>query len=96
MRTAGEDPGACTDLERGLGHPKGTGHGQVRHGLRLDALHFLRNETEAVAQVYDSGLDATARLRGEHQTGGLLLANADAKEVNLELWLFLFQTREGW
>ena len=59
----------------------------MRHGLRFDALHLLRNQTEAVAEVNDGSLDTTTGLRGEHETGGLLLADTDAEEVNLELGL---------
>ena len=85
--TACEDPGTGTNLEGGLGYPEGRSHRQVRHGLGLDALHLLRNQAEAVAKVNDCSLDTMTGLRGEHQTGGLLLADTDAEEVNLEFGL---------
>ena len=78
VRTTGQYPCAGTNLERRLRNPQGTGHGQVGHGLRLDALHFLTNQAEAIAQVDDGGLDTTTHLRCEHQASGLLLADADA------------------
>ena len=62
VSTTGEDPGSSTDLEGGLGDPEGRSHGQVRHGLRLNALNLLRNQTEAVAKVNDCSLDTTANL----------------------------------
>ena len=57
------------------------------HRFRLDALHLLRNETEAVAEVNNGSLDTSTGLRGEYQTGGLLLADTDAEEVYFELGL---------
>ena len=85
VRAASENPCAGADLEGGLGNPEGAGHGQVGHGLGLDALYLLRDEAEAVAKVHDGSLDAGACLAGEHEAGGLLLADADAEEVYLEL-----------
>ena len=67
VSTTGENPSTCTNLECGLRNPEGAGHGQVGHGLRLDALHLLRNQAEAVAEVNDGGLDATAYLRCEDE-----------------------------
>ena len=87
VRTTGQNPGCSANLECGLRNPESRGYGQLRHGLGLDALNLLRDEAEAVAQVNDSSLDATTGLRGEDETGGLLLADADAEEVYLELWL---------
>ena len=87
VSTTCKNPGTSTNLEGGLGYPEGTGHRQMRHGLWLDAFNLLRDEAEAVAKVNDSSLDTTTSLRGEDETSGLLLADADAEEVNLELGL---------
>ena len=85
--TASEDPCSSTDLEGGLRNPESTGNRQMRHGLRLDALHLLRNQTEAVAKVNDGGLDTTTGRRGEDEAGSLLLTDTDAQEVNFKFGL---------
>ena len=87
MSTTGQNPGGSTNLECGLGNPECRGNGQLGHGLRLDALNLLRDEAEAVAEVNDGSLDARTGLRGEDEAGGLLLADADAEEMNFELGL---------
>ena len=82
--TTCEDPRTCTNLECGLWNPEGRSYRQIRHGFRLDALNLLRDQTETVAEINNSSLDTTTHLRGEHETGCLLFADTDAKEVNLE------------
>jgi len=85
VSTTSQNPCTSTNLKRGLWNPESAGNRQIRHGLWLDALNLLRNQTEAVAKIYDSSLDATTHLRGEYQTSRLLLADADAEEVNFQL-----------
>ena len=83
----GKNPCSGANLERGLRNPQGAGNGELWHGLRLDALYLLADEAEAVAEVNDGSLDTRTGLRGEDEAGGLLFADADAEEVNLQLWL---------
>ena len=82
-----QNPGSGANLEGGLGNPEGAGNRQLGHGLGLNALNLLRNQAETVAQVDDGSLDATTGLRGEDEAGGLLLADADAQEVDLKFGL---------
>ena len=93
VSTTCENPCGSTNLEGRLRNPQGAGHGQMRHGLRLDALDFLRDQTEAIAKVNDGCLDTTASLGGEYQTGCLLLADTDAEEMNLKFGLICCNQR---
>ena len=85
--TTGKNPCASTYLEGGLGHPESGSHGELGHGLGLDALHFAGDEAETIAKVNDGGLDTSTCLGGEHQTGGGLLTDTDTEEMNLECGL---------
>src|SRR5574344_515478 len=60
VSTSCQNPCTCTDFEGGLWNPQGGSHGQIRHGFWLYALNLLRDETEAVAKVDNSGLDSAA------------------------------------
>ena len=51
VRTTSQNPGTSTNLEGGLGNPKSRSHRKVRHGLGLDTLNLLRDETEAIAKI---------------------------------------------
>ena len=82
--TTGENPGSGTNLEGRLGNPKGRCHGKVGHGLGLDALYLLGNETETVAKVNNGSLHTGTGLGGEDETGRHLLADTDTEEVNLQ------------
>ena len=48
-------------------------------------------EAEAVAKVDDSGCYSAALLSGEHQTCGVALADADAKEVYFKTGLLFLR-----
>ena len=62
MRTSGKNPCTCTYLKAGLRYPKGRSHGKHGHGLWLDTLYFLCNQSETVSKVDNCCLDATSYL----------------------------------
>ena len=85
--TTCKNPSAGTNLECWLWNPKSRSNRELRHSLWLNALYLACDKAEAVAEVYYSGLDTLACLRCKHEASCLRLADTDAKEVYLELWL---------
>ena len=84
MGAAAEDPATGTNLEVGLRNPKRIGHGKFGKWFWFDAIHVVDDETETITHIdYSSGYAITCLLV-EDEAGSLLLANADAEEVNLE------------
>ena len=84
---ASENPCTSANFKVGLRNPQCRCNGEFGQRLGLDALHFLTDEAEPVAEVNDGSLDAVASLGSEHEAGGLLFADANAKEVNLQFGL---------
>ena len=84
---ASENPCTSTNFKVGLRNPQCRCNGEFGQRLGLDALHFLTDEAEPVAEVNDGSLDAVAGLGSEHKAGGLLFADANAEEVNLQFGL---------
>ena len=81
---AGKDPCCRSYLEVGHRNPQGIGYGELRQWLRLDALHIVHQQTEAVTHIDDGSGDTLAHLGVEDEAGGIAFAYADAKEVDLQ------------
>ena len=86
---ASENPCTSTNFKVGLRNPQCRCNGEFGQRLGLDALHFLTDEAEAVAEIHNGSFQAGTGLGGEHEAGGLLLADTNAEEVYLELGLVL-------
>src|SRR5258708_5746343 len=81
------DPGGAAGLHVGVGFPENAGYGQLwqlmgwRHGF-----YFVYEEAEAIAHVYDGGVDGGSGGGIEDEPDGVGFS-ADAQGVDLAGWL---------
>ena len=84
MRATRVDPRRAGVVEIRTAFPDGTSHGQLGHVFRRrDAIHFVDEQTETVAEIHHRGVERRARWCVEHQARRIRFA-ADAERMHFE------------
>ena len=74
VSAAGEDPGLAGGLEIRLAFPNRTSDRQLREFGMFDRLHFVHEQSKAVTQIDQRGVECFAGRRVEDHAHGIFLA----------------------